>query len=197
MEVLEEIKKIYTEIKSVENKISSLEELDYDKLHEYSKELFELKIKLQRLENTAYLGLKPDYESSEIDLYIKNLHDTMEESKPDKISYFITIHGSKEKIGEIEVRYSLLESEKYLGNIGANINPEYRGNKYVKKAFHLLKESMIENGLSKPIFTVRIDNYSSINALRNIDAKRIDYVDGENPYYVYEYDLEKENNKNK
>lgn len=88
---------------------------------------------------------------------------------PDKYSYIITLHGTKDKIGVIDVRFSLLKSEKYLGNIRSNIKEEYRGNRYSKQAFILLTDIMLEHGLTKPIFTVRTTNATSLKSLDNIN----------------------------
>ena len=142
--------------------------------------------------------VSPDIESDTIDLYLSNIHEKFEE-KPEQFKYIITLHGTKTKIGEIEVRFSLLESEKHFGNVGANIDSNYRGNRYSKIAFKLLKDVMLENGLKKPIFTVNINNNSSIKSLDAIGAKRIEKVNNDDEsYYVYEYDLEKEESiKNK
>ena len=104
----------------------------------------------------------------------------------------------KKKIGTIDVRFKLLNSEKYLGNIGTNINKEYRGNRYACKAFKLLGDIMIEHGLTKPIFTVKEDNSSSIKSLNNIGAEKIEHVENaDEPYYVYEYDLLESNKSRK
>lgn len=196
MNILEEIKQVTHELEEVRKKINELKELDHEVLDMYSRQIFNLKLELQKLEKQAYLESKPNIESEDIDLYIKNIHDTLTDNRPDRVTYLITLHGSKDVIGEMDVRYSLLSSEKYLGNIGANIKEEYRGKRYSKKAFNLLKDSLIENGLTKPIFTVREDNLSSINALKAIGAERIEHVtDCDSPYYVYEYDLDKDKGK--
>ena len=194
MEIINEIKDVMEEIEKIENKLNSMTELDYGMIENYSKELFNLKVKLKKLENRAFLELEPKYESDEIDLYVKNYHVLLEEGTPDSITYLITIHKTKDIIGEIDIRYSLLASEKYLGNIGANINQEYRGKRYAKKAFTLLKDTMLQNELYKPIFTVRTNNSSSIKSLEAIGAKKIELVDTEDPYYIYEYDLTNEKN---
>lgn len=197
MSLENEVFDLYDKIKLVQKQINSLHGVDKELFNKYTRDLFDLKRKMQRLERDLYLHRNPDLESDDIDLYLKNIHD-LKEDKPDKFNYIITKHGTKDKIGEIEVRFSLLKSEKYLGNIGAEIDDEYRGKKYSKKAFILLKDVMLEYGLIKPLFTVKEDNVPSLKSLDNIGAKRIEYVNGdEYNYYVYEYDLLEENNKNK
>jgi len=194
MDLIEEIKLVTQELEETREKIDNLKELDHQLLDTYSRQIFNLKLKLQKLEKLAFLESKPNIESEDIDLYIKNIHDTFTSDLPDRITYIITLHDTKDIIGEMDIRYSLLASEKYLGNIGANIKEEYRGKRYSKKAFHLLKDTLLENGLAKPIFTVKEDNISSIKSLEAIGAERKEYVsDSINPYYVYEYDLENNN----
>jgi len=190
MSIEEQIFEVANEITNLQNQIDNLQELDYEIIHRYTKLIFDQKLKLQRLENKAYLERQPDIESDKIDLYLKNIHD-LKETSPDKYSYIITLHGTKTKIGVIDIRFSLLKSEKYLGNIGANIDEQYRGKRYSKLAFVLLRDVMLEHNLRKPVFTVKETNISSLKSLDNIGAKRIEYVtDSEEPYYIYEYDLE-------
>lgn len=195
MELLKQITDVNNKIKDVQQKISDMQEVNQEELDKYSRQLFDLKLELQRLENRAFLELAPKYTSDDIDLYIKNLHVVLDDKKPDMIRYLITLHGTKEIIGEMDVRYTLLESEKYLGNIGAHINSEYRGKRYSKKAFALLRDSMLEHGLTKPVFTVKTSNLSSIRSLEAIGAKKTEYVNDDTPYYIYEYDLEENKRK--
>lgn len=148
-----------------------------------------LKSKLQQLEKKAYLEMNPNIVGKEIDLYLKNIHN-QQEQEPEKFEYIITIHDTKTVVGFMEIRFKLLESEKELGNIGANIKKEYRGKRYSKMAFELLRDTMLEHGLRKPIFTVKPDNYSSIRSLHAIGAKLIENEDNNDSYYSYEYDLE-------
>jgi len=191
MSIEEQIFEVANEITNLQNQIDNLQELDYEIIHRYTKLIFDQKLKLQRLENKAYLERQPDIESDKIDLYLKNIHD-LKETSPDKYSYIITLHGTKTKIGVIDIRFSLLKNEKYLGNIGANIDEEYRGKRYSKIAFILLRDVMLEHNLRKPLFTVKETNTSSLKSLDNIGAKQVEYViDSEEPYYIYEYDLEK------
>lgn len=197
MNIEEQIYEVYDEIKKIQTDIDNLQSLDYQTLDQYTDVLFKLKRKLQILEEKSFLERMPDLVSDEIDLYLKNIHD-LKESNPDRYSYIITLHNTKTKIGVIDIRFSLLESEKYLGNIGSEINDEYRGNRYAKKAFILLKDVMLSHGLRKPKFTVVTSNTSSIKSLSNIGAKKVELVDNVNEqYYIYEYDLENNSNLKK
>lgn len=196
MNMENEIFKIYDEINMIQDKISSLQGKDPVLFEQYTRNIFDLKRKMQRLEKELYLYRDPDLESDEIDLYVKNFHSLKEDSL-DYLNYIIVEHGTKNKIGEMEIRFSLLKSEQYLGNIGAEIKEEYRGQRYSKKAFTLLRNVMLEKGLTKPIFTVKETNTSSIKSLDTIGAKRIGSTKNDDDlYYIYEYDLE-QTTKNK
>lgn len=190
MDIVNEIYQIATEINKLQEKLESINRTaeEGNQLFEKSVyELFMLKAKLQKLENNAYLKINPSLVGEEIDLYLKNIHNQLEQD-PEKFEYIITIHDTKIVVGMIEVRFKLSESEKELGNIGANIKEEYRGKRYSKMAFQLLRDIMLEQGLRKPIFTVRPDNYSSIRSLNTIGAQLVE--DRNDSYYSYEYDLE-------
>lgn len=190
MNIENEIFEIYDKINEIQSKIGSLEERNPDVLEKYSRMIFDLKRKMQRLEKDLYLYKEPDLVSDEIDLYVKNFHSLKDEA-PDYLNYIIVEHGTKNKIGEMEIRFTLLKSEQHLGNIGAELKEEYRGKRYSKKAFTLLKDVMLERGLTKPIFTVKEHNISSIKSLDTIGANRIGTIKNEDDlYYVYEYDLE-------
>lgn len=192
MNIVDEIYQISNKINELQEKLGVIDCLTEDGNRLFEKtvyDLFCLKAKLQTLENKAYLEMNPSVVGKEIDLYLKNIHNQMEKS-PEKFEYIITIHDEKTVVGMIEIRFKLLESEKEIGNIGANIKEEYRGKRYSKMAFELLRDTMLEHGLQKPIFTVKPDNYSSIRSLNAIGAKLIENEDNSDSYYSYEYDLE-------
>lgn len=193
----DEIYNIYDEIKRVQERIENIDMYNNykEELSFYTHRLFSLKLALQRLEKDAYLSMEPSIVGEQIDLYIKNIHE-LREKNPSELKYLITLHGTKELIGSIDVRFNLLESEKYLGNIGANIDSNYRGKRYSKIAFIMLHDTMLEHGLTKPIFTVNINNNSSLHSVATIGTTKIgsDIRNG-NEYYIYEYDIEKHQGK--
>ena len=73
-----------------------------------------------------------------------------------------------------------------LGNVGAELNKEYRGNRYSLQALELLKDIMIDKGLTKPIFTVRPNNIPSIKTIENFGGK---LIEEEPDLNIYEVDL--------
>lgn len=193
MLIEEEAYKIFQEIVETQKNIEDSYG-DSDKVSFYIDKLVILKRKLQLLEKDSYLKRNPDCVGTDIDLYVRNIHD-LNNSDADTITYDITLHNTKEKIGYMDVRLKLLKSEEYLGNIGTNIDPLYKGKRYSKQAFSLARDMMLEKGLKKPIFTVNINNISSIKSLENMNATKIGSGSIEDEeYYIYEIDLEEENN---
>lgn len=183
------IDKIQLEIEKL-YEINDQVQLD-NKMHE----LFTLKSRLTYLEKNAYLELSPTIESDLIDLYLINIHEAKNDN-PEIFKYNITLHNTKKIIGNIELRFNLLINELYLGNLGAYIDNEYRGMRISKQAFLLLKDTMLERGVRKPIFTVKSDNEKSIKSLSNIGAKYKDeFIHDGTIYYSYEYDLENDKRK--
>lgn len=196
MKIIDEINEISNSIQKVQDEIDLIyengqKELLDDKVFE----LFSLKKKLLLLEKTAYLEMEPSIVGEKIDLYLQNIHD-MNDKDASVYKYYIALHGTKKIIGQIDARFKLLESELYLGNIGVHIDEEYRGKRYSKQAFLLLRDELLEHGVKKPIFTVKSDNQKSINSLSNIGAQKTgEFVHDGLINYIYEYDLE--NGKNK
>lgn len=186
MNIIDEINQLNNNIIEIRNKIetNTLTEEEFDTA---CRQIFKNKLKIQNIEKEIYKYKEPDIIGNEIDLYLANIHEL--ENK-EKLKYLITIHNKKEYVGEMEIRLNINEANKNLGNIGAHLLPEYKGKRYSKQAFTLLKDVMLGNGLSKPIFTVRPDNIPSIKSLDNIGAKQVDKsYDDEGEYLSYEYDL--------
>lgn len=189
-ETAKKIEKLQQKLDTFDRRIEEENKLYEETIHEIYLE----KRNLQMLEQYFCLSMEPSIVGEEIDLYLYNIHVLLEEN-PETFHYNITIHDTKKVIGNIQVRFSSFDRNFELGNIGAEINKQYRGQRYAYKAFILLKDIMLEHGLVKPIFTVKVENTSSIKSLENMGAKQINLVD--DSYYVYEYDLEEDKRKNK
>lgn len=196
MELITEIYNTADSIDKIQKSLELLyEENNTTELDHKIRELFTLKKKLLDLEKKAYLEMTPTIIGQVVDLYLINIHDTRN-NNPDSFRYNITLHDTKTIIGEAEVRFKMLENELHLGNYGVHIKDEYKGNRYAKRAFILLRNVLLEHGITRPIFTVRNDNEKSIKALANIGATRIgNFMYDDIDHYIYEYDLEKNNKK--
>lgn len=184
----QEIFNLYDEIKKCINIIgNSSDNFEFQK--ENSDKLFRLKLQMQKLEKDLYKYKNADICGTDIDLYLTNIHN-LKDNEIEKLNYVITLHDTKQIIGNIEVRLVLDDENRSLGNIGASIDPIYRGKRYSKQAFELLKDTLINYGLVEPIFTVRENNESSIKSLANIGAIMIgeDY-DDEGKYFLFKFNL--------
>ena len=195
MDKISEIRDIYEKQELLQQKITKLYEIkaSQEELNQAIYQLYLLKATLSRLERDAYLEMDPTISGNRIDLYLKKVHMSFEEN-PSEFECLITLHNTKKVIGEIQIRFYAFQ--KYLGNIGANIQEEYRGNHYVKDAYILLHDVMLERGLTRPVFTVKTSNISSIHCIQSLGA----YLVGEGKfedksYYIYEDNLEKEKDK--
>lgn len=123
----------------------------------------------------------PDFTNGVIDIYSDEDNDEIESI------YFITIYGSQEKIGRIRVTWKNIEPQ--YGNIGYSLKENYKGNHYTLQALELLKDTMINKGLTKPIFTAKPDNIPSIKTIENYGGKLIEEATEEQNYNTYEVDL--------
>ncbi|MDD6224015.1 MAG: hypothetical protein PUB18_03350 [bacterium] len=75
----EEIFRVATEIQKFQDKMNQLQQLDHEQLEVHLKQIVQLKLRLQKLEESFYLGRDPDQEGEKIDLYLKNIYSLMDE----------------------------------------------------------------------------------------------------------------------
>jgi len=170
-------------VKELENKRLELllKRKDYSK-EEFSKlipEINKLLTEIIKLKDEIELLKGPILSNSVIDIYFEE-----ESSDKETSFYYLTISGEKQKIGRININWELYDY--MLGNIGAELDKEYRGNRYTLQALDLLKDLMIDKGLTKPIITARPDNIPSIKTIQNFGGKLIDQ---ESELNIYEVDL--------
>ena len=84
--------------------------------------------------------------------------------------YKIFLKDSNELIGEIEYRgYHISE---YIGDVGYNIEEEYRGNNYAYEALELLSDILINNGIDSFWISASSRNYASIKILLRYGGQR-------------------------
>ena len=124
-----------------------------------------------------------DYSDGELDLLI----NTRKGNGTNDIWYDIRLTNTPVYIGKIRVTFC--NPIKFLGNVGYEINKEYRGNGYMLKALNVLKEPLRERGLTYPVFTVKPENIPSVKTIERFGGKKID----SNAFYdVYEVDIDEE-----
>lgn len=157
-------------------------ECSKEEFSEYIPRINELLDEIIKLKDQIELLKGPSFSNGVIDIYF-------EEESSDEIEsfYYLTISGEKQKIGRININWELYDP--MLGNVGAELDSNYRGHRYSLQALHLLKNLMIEKGLTKPIFTARPDNIPSIKTIENFGGKLIEEASTEQFWNTYEVDL--------
>lgn len=104
--------------------------------------------------------------------------------------YVITLTSSDKVIGNIMVSYKIVD--KFLANIQYELVREARGNGYMIQALELLREPLIEKGLSKPYISVDPENIPSVRTIEKFGGKKIDNDDW---FDTYEIDLQEGHRK--
>ncbi|MBE6147688.1 MAG: GNAT family N-acetyltransferase [Firmicutes bacterium] len=185
MEKEEKIIELCQKIDGLEAKRKEIfEQMDQSSIndsYEFIIELNKIGRELEELENQLLLTKGPNFSNGKIDLYKdEELSDEEEET------YFVTIHGSPEKIGKIRV--TLGEIDPYYANIGYVIQEQFRGHHYTLQSLNMLRERMIEKGLTKPLITANPDNIASIKTIESFGGTLI----SQEEWNTYEVDLLKE-----
>jgi len=99
----------------------------------------------------------------------------------------VRITGKTEPIGTIRLRVGDTERVvKYAGNIGYEIDEEYRGRRFAAKACNLLKRVALDHGMKTCWITCRPDNLSSRRTCEIIGATFVEIVDIPEDYDMYQ-----------
>lgn len=188
---MEEIKKLERRLNDIcaqlnylyEDKMYGSSSLDPESI-EYL--ISELKLEYLRITDRLESLKKPNYSDGELDLLVNEI-----KSYQDKDVYYdIRLSNSPLYIGEIRVTY--YNPTRFLGDIGYELKPEFRGNGYMIKALNVLREPLKEKGLLHPKFTVFPNNISSVKTIEKFGGKKI----GSTGFYdIYQADLEEDNKK--
>ncbi|PLT27507.1 GNAT family N-acetyltransferase [Peribacillus deserti] len=136
----------------------------------------------------------------EIDLYlVKTVPGNKEKNWVPAYHFDISLSGSPEPIGKIDIRIGYNENLYYGGHIGYSVNEEYRGNHYAAKAVLLLRKVAHDHELEKLVITCNPDNIASRKTCEYIGANLIAIVDvpefndmyqrGEKEKCIYEWVL--------
>ena len=75
--------------------------------------------------------------------------------------YFSICDSQGHKMGDCDLRIGHNENTYYGGNIGYNVEPEFRGHHYASKACRLLFELAKKHGMDYLIITCNPDNWPS------------------------------------
>jgi predicted acetyltransferase len=113
--------------------------------------------------------------------------------------YHMTLPGSIEPIGEIDLRIGNTEGLYYGGHIGYQVYEAYRGHHYAYKACRLIKQVALGHGMQQLYITCNPDNIASKRTIERLGAKLkgiVDlpshndmYQDGERQKCIFIWDL--------
>jgi predicted acetyltransferase len=90
--------------------------------------------------------------------------------------YEIKLHNADVRIGRIDLRVGYNKNTYYGGNIGYEIEEEYRGNHYAAKACRLIKQVALAHEMDMIIITCNPYNMLSRKTCENVGAKLVEII---------------------
>lgn len=136
----------------------------------------------------------------EIDLVIEAKHPA-DESRGYVPVYAcrITLHGSSQTIGRIDLRIGYNENIRYGGHIGYGIDETYRGHHYAAKACRIIRQVAAAHEMERLLITCNPDNIPSRKTCESIGAVLVEtvnlplhneqYLEGERRKCIYEWNI--------
>lgn len=97
----------------------------------------------------------------------------------------IVLKSSKENIGKISLRIGHNYHSYYNGNIGYEIDEEYRGNHYAYKACRMLLPVAKHHGMDHLFMSCDYDNTASIKTIERMGANMADELVPPSDYIFY------------
>ena len=120
---------------------------------------------------------------------LKYLEETTEESAYDGIPtiyYAILLHGTKLRIGSIDLRLKMNDYMYYYGHIGYDIEKKYRGHNYSYYAcLVLFKIAKEKYGLNKLYLTCNPENTASYKVLKKLKGELIEVAEVPKSHELY------------
>lgn len=95
-------------------------------------------------------------------------------------------------IGKISVRIGSNYHSYYNGNIGYEIDKEYRGSNYAYKACKLVLQVAKSHGMNELILTCDESNIASYKTIEKLKAELIEIAKPPKDYFAYREDMEKQ-----
>lgn len=180
-EIESDIEVLYNRIEELENTIVGVS--NYSEVYE---EIFALKKRITDLKRKIIITKGPTYTNGKLNLY---LDDGSIESEEE--IYKIALVDTENWIGTIRVTHVIYDY--LLANIGYELVKEARGNGYMIQALEILRQPLIDKGLSKPVLSVDPENIPSVRTIEKFGGKKINI--GDKWFDTYEVDLTDESHK--
>ncbi len=106
--------------------------------------------------------------------------------------YYYDIFVGDTAVGKISIRIGSNYHSYYNGNIGYEIDKEYRGNNYSYKACKLVFQVAKVHGMSKLILTCDESNIASYKTIEKLGAELIEITKPPKDYFAYRDNMEKQ-----
>ena len=106
--------------------------------------------------------------------------------------YYYDICVGDIAVGKISVRIGNNYHSYYNGNIGYEIDKEYRGNNYAYNACKLVLQVAKAHGMIELILTCDESNIASYKTIEKLGADLIEIVKPPEDYFAYREDMEKQ-----
>ena len=106
--------------------------------------------------------------------------------------YYYDIYVDETVVGKISIRIGKNYHSYYNGNIGYEIDKEYRGNNYAYKASKLVLQVAKAHNMSELILTCDESNIASYKTIEKLGAELIEIVKPPKDYFAYREDMEKQ-----
>ena len=106
--------------------------------------------------------------------------------------YYYDIYVDETVVGKISIRIGKNYHSYYNGNIGYEIDKEYRGSNYAYKASKLVLQVAKAHNMSELILTCDESNNASYKTIEKLGAELIEIVKPPKDYFAYREDMEKQ-----
>lgn len=165
-EILEQIDRLYNECQKRKEYREALDIGDEEissklrnEMMQIIDEIYKRQHIVYEIENKIKLNTPPVKVGTLVDLRITD----------NQSQFAIYLHGKSIEIGKIE--YRGYHWNEYLGDIGYDIDEEYRNHGYATEALSLLSEKLYEEGINDFWISVYDNNTSSIRVIEKNDGK--------------------------
>ena len=106
--------------------------------------------------------------------------------------YYYDIIIGDSIVGKISIRIGNNYHSYYNGNIGYEIDKEYRGNNYSYKACKLVLQVAKTHGMDELILTCDESNIASYKTIEKLGAELVEIVKPPKDYFAYRENMEKQ-----